>query len=92
MGPDPVDRPFRLGPACRVARGRALVEKQTEYAKAAILIGHKSGGIIFRHIVPNVLAPILAMATISLALAIITEATLSFPTSVRHRQNLRSGP
>jgi len=62
----------------RVARGTALVEKQKEYIEAAILIGRKPGAVIFRHILPNVLSPILVIATISLALAIITEATLSF--------------
>ncbi len=62
----------------RVTRGTALVEKQKEYIEAAILIGRRPGAIIFRHILPNVLSPILVIATISLALAIITEATLSF--------------
>ncbi len=62
----------------RVARGAALVEKQKEYVEAAILIGRKPAAIIFRHILPNVLSPLLVIATISLALAIIAEATLSF--------------
>ena len=62
----------------RVARGAALVEKQKEYVEAAILIGRKPTAIIFRHILPNVLSPLLVIATISLALAIIAEATLSF--------------
>ena len=62
----------------RVARGAALVEKQKEYVEAAILIGRTPTAIIFRHILPNVLSPLLVIATISLALAIIAEATLSF--------------
>ncbi len=62
----------------RVARGAALVEIRKEYVEAAILIGRTPGGIIFRHILPNVVSPILVIATISLALAIILEATLSF--------------
>ena len=62
----------------RVVRGAALVEKQKEYVEAAILIGRGPAAIIFRHILPNVLSPVLVIATISLALAIIAEATLSF--------------
>ncbi|PRY22588.1 peptide/nickel transport system permease protein [Aliiruegeria haliotis] len=62
----------------RVVRGAALVEKSKEYVEAAILIGRGPIAIIFRHILPNVLSPVLVIATISLALAIIAEATLSF--------------
>lgn len=62
----------------RVVRGATLVEKNKEYVQAARLIGRKPGGIMLRHILPNVLSPVLVIATISLALAIIAEATLSF--------------
>ena len=62
----------------RVVRGAALVEKNKEYVQAARLIGRRSFPIMFRHILPNVLSPVLVIATISLALAIIAEATLSF--------------
>ncbi len=62
----------------RVVRGAALVEKNKEYVQAARLIGRGSVPIMFRHILPNVLSPVLVIATISLALAIIAEATLSF--------------
>ncbi|CUK02602.1 Stage 0 sporulation protein KC [Ruegeria denitrificans] len=62
----------------RVVRGAALVEKNKEYVQAARLIGRGSIPIMFRHILPNVLSPVLVIATISLALAIIAEATLSF--------------
>ena len=62
----------------RVVRGATLVEKNKEYVQAARLIGRKPGAIMFRHILPNVLSPVLVIATISLALAIIAEATLSF--------------
>ena len=62
----------------RVVRGAALVEKSKEYVQAARLIGRSSLPIMFRHILPNVLSPVLVIATISLALAIIAEATLSF--------------
>ena len=62
----------------RVVRGATLVEKNKEYVQAARLNGRKSGGIMLGHILPNVLGPVLVIATISLALAIIAEATLSF--------------
>lgn len=62
----------------RVVRGATLVEKNKEYVQAARLIGRKPGAIMLKHILPNVLSPVLVIATISLALAIIAEATLSF--------------
>ena len=62
----------------RVVRGATLVEKRKEYVEAARLIGRKPYAIMLRHILPNVLSPVLVIATISLALAIIAEATLSF--------------
>ena len=62
----------------RVVRGATLVEKNKEYVQAARLVGRKPLSIMLRHILPNVLNPVLVIATISLALAIIAEATLSF--------------
>ncbi len=62
----------------RVVRGATLVEKNKEYVQAARLIGRSPYVIMARHILPNVLSPVLVIATISLALAIIAEATLSF--------------
>ncbi len=62
----------------RVVRGATLVEKNREYVQAARLIGRSPIAIMIRHILPNVLNPVLVIATISLALAIIAEATLSF--------------
>lgn len=62
----------------RVVRGATLVEKNKEYVQAARLIGRTPFAIMLRHILPNVLNPVLVIATISLALAIIAEATLSF--------------
>lgn len=62
----------------RVTRGSALVERNMEYVSAARVIGVHPVVIMFRHVLPNVLGPILVLATIGLALAIITEATLSF--------------
>ena len=62
----------------RVVRGATLVQKDREYVQAARLIGRSHWAIMLRHILPNVLSPVLVIATISLALAIIAEATLSF--------------
>ncbi len=62
----------------RVVRGATLVEKNKEYVQAAKMIGRSGPAIMLKHILPNVLSPVLVIATISLALAIIAEATLSF--------------
>jgi len=62
----------------RIARGSARVERGKEYVAAAQVIGVHPISIMIRHILPNIMGPILVMGTIGLALAIITEATLSF--------------
>jgi len=62
----------------RTVRGSTLVEKSRDYVQAARLIGLSPARILGRHILPNVMGPVLVIATINLALAIITEATLSF--------------
>lgn len=62
----------------RVVRGATLVEKNKEYVQAARVIGVHPVRIVTGHILPNVMGPVLVIATISLALAIIAEATLSF--------------
>jgi peptide/nickel transport system permease protein len=62
----------------RTVRGSVMVEKNKDYIAAARLIGLPAPVIMFRHVLPNVLGPVLVIATINLALAIITEATLSF--------------
>ena len=62
----------------RTVRGSVMVEKSKDYVAAAQLIGLPSRVILLRHILPNTMGPILVIATINLALAIITEATLSF--------------
>lgn len=62
----------------RTVRGATLVEKEKEYVQAGHLIGLNRATIMVRHILPNVMGPVLVIATISLALAIIAEATLSF--------------
>jgi len=62
----------------RTVRSVTLVERNKEYVEAARLIGLRPLKIMFQHILPNVLGPVLVIATINLALAVITEATLSF--------------
>ena len=62
----------------RTVRGSTLVEKNKEYVQAARLIGISSVRIMLRHILPNAMGPVLVIATIHLAVAVITEATLSF--------------
>jgi peptide/nickel transport system permease protein len=62
----------------RTVRGSVMVEKSREYVQAARVIGRSSLFIMSKHILPNVLGPILVIATINLGIAIITEATLSF--------------
>jgi peptide/nickel transport system permease protein len=62
----------------RTVRGSTLMEKNKDYVLAARLIGIAPVKILFRHVLPNVVGPVLVIATINLALAIITEATLSF--------------
>ncbi len=62
----------------RTVRGSVMVERNKDYVAAAQLIGLPSPVIMVRHVLPNTLGPILVIATINLALAILTEATLSF--------------
>jgi peptide/nickel transport system permease protein len=62
----------------RTVRGSTMVEKNKEYVEAARVIGVHPGLIMLRHVLPNVLGPVLVIATLSLAIAILTEATLSF--------------
>ena len=62
----------------RTVRGSTLVERNKEYVQAARVIGVSRLRIMARHVLPNVLGPVLVLATIQVATAIITEATLSF--------------
>ena len=65
-------------PYARTVRGATLVEKNKEYVLAARVIGVKPWRIMAQHVLPNVLGPVLVLATLQVATAIITEATLSF--------------
>jgi peptide/nickel transport system permease protein len=62
----------------RTVRSSVMVEKTKDYVAAAQLIGLPAHVIMLRHVLPNAMGPVLVIATINLALAIITEATLSF--------------
>ena len=62
----------------RTARGSTMVEKEKEYVQAARVIGRRPLAIMLSHVLPNVMGPVLVIATIHIATAIITEATLSF--------------
>ena len=62
----------------RTVRGSTMVELNHEYVLAAQLVGRRPMAIIFLHILPNVLGPVLVIATINLAMAVLIEATLSF--------------
>ena len=81
----------------RTVRGFTLVERNKEYVKAARVTGVAPWRIMLRHVLPNVLGPVLVLATIQVATAILTEATLSFlgvgvpPTSPSLRTLIRVG-
>jgi peptide/nickel transport system permease protein len=62
----------------RIVRGSVLSIKQLDYVKASIALGFSTPRILFKHILPNVLAPILVHATFGIANAIMVEAALSF--------------
>ncbi|MEM8551028.1 MAG: ABC transporter permease [Pseudomonadota bacterium] len=62
----------------RTVRGQTMVEARLDYVKAARVTGVADGTILRRHVLPNVVSPVIVIATINLALAILAEATLSF--------------
>jgi peptide/nickel transport system permease protein len=62
----------------RTVRSSTMVEKGKEYVQAARVIGRRPLSILLAHVLPNVMGPVLVIATIHIATAIITEATLSF--------------
>jgi peptide/nickel transport system permease protein len=62
----------------RTIRASVMIERDQDYVSAARITGRSSLSIVILHILPNVMAPVLVIATINLGIAIITEATLSF--------------
>ena len=65
-------------PTARIVRGDVLALKEREFVLAARSIGTRPGKMILRHILPNVMSPIMVSATLGIATAIITESALSF--------------
>ncbi len=62
----------------RTVRSSVMVEKRKEYVDAARLMFRHPAAVMFRHILPNTIGPLMVLATINFAMAILTEATLSF--------------
>ena len=62
----------------RIVRGETLAVKEREFVLAATSVGTSGMRIVFRHILPNILSPVMVSATLGIANAIITESTLSF--------------
>lgn len=62
----------------RLTRGQVLAERARPYVEAARAMGLREGLILFRHVLPNCLAPVLVQATFGMAAAILAEAALSF--------------
>ncbi len=62
----------------RAVRGSTMVERHKEYVQAARLVGVTPLRIVMRHVLPNVMGPVLVLSTIQIATAILAEATLSF--------------
>lgn len=65
-------------PTARIVRGSVLSIKEKEFVEAADCIGVRRGKIMFKHILPNVMSPIIVSATLGIAAAILTESALSF--------------
>lgn len=62
----------------RTVRAATMVESSRDYVRAVRIMGLPTPAILFRHVLPNVIGPILVISTINLAAAVLTEATLSF--------------
>ncbi|MCW0234016.1 MAG: ABC transporter permease [Ferrovibrio sp.] len=65
-------------PVARLVRGEVLSLRSREYVQAAIVTGHSNGWIIWREILPNTLSPIIVLASLMVATAILLESSLSF--------------
>lgn len=65
-------------PTARVVRGSVLSVKEKEFVEAAVSVGTRQHTIVWQHILPNVLSPIIVSATLGVAAAILTESALSF--------------
>ncbi len=63
---------------CRVARGPVIAERGRDHVSAAVALGAGTGRVMFRHILPNILAPLIVQVSVAPAFAILTEASLSY--------------
>jgi peptide/nickel transport system permease protein len=68
----------RVPQFARVARGAVLVLRDAEYVVAARTVGVSEGQVLLRHVLPNTVSPIVVLASLSMATAILTEASMSF--------------
>jgi peptide/nickel transport system permease protein len=83
LGPDLLNAMVAIGISAmpifiRLTRAQTLATKVEDYIEAAKAVGNPPWRIVWRHILPNILAPIIVQATLSIAAAIIAEASLSF--------------
>ncbi|MFE5486879.1 ABC transporter permease [Streptomyces sp. NPDC056527] len=62
----------------RLARGQALAIRDSDYVRAAVVIGRGRGSVFVRHLLPNALPPLLVLATVNIGSAVIAGSTLSF--------------
>lgn len=62
----------------RLVRGQTLAERPREYVQAALALGAGDGRVLLRHLLPNILGPLIVQASLSTAAAVLAEATLSF--------------
>ncbi|MFP4588883.1 MAG: ABC transporter permease [Candidatus Acetothermia bacterium] len=64
--------------SCRIIRGEVLAVKEQDYVEAAVAIGSSRARIVLRHLLPNILSPVLVIATLGIGSAIILASSLSF--------------
>jgi ABC-type dipeptide/oligopeptide/nickel transport system permease subunit len=69
---------WRIPSSARIVRGATLSAKEMDYVQAAIVLGASHFRVMVRHILPNVIMPLVVYATLTIATAILMEATLSF--------------
>ena len=83
LGPSPLNTILAVGIAttpafARLTRGEVLGEREKEYVMAARALGNSNARVIARHILPNILAPLMVLASLNIGNAVLVEASLSF--------------
>lgn len=83
LGPSLINATIAVGISsipfyARIAYGAVLVEKNKEYFKAAQALGAQHGRLILRHLLPNILSPIIVVATVGVSIAVLSASALSF--------------